>query len=245
MLAKETKYSWYRGTEKKKLLPFFKEENSFAFCSDVPGLMKYFNVTYSPDDWRFFIDSSKRSLKGVLLHNGNNHPSLPIAHSVVLKESYDNIKLILQKVKYEDHVWSICGDFKVIGLLLGQQSGFTKFPCFLCEWDSRDRISHWEKKEWPSRQTFTPGIKNIILEPLIDPAKVLLPPLHIKLGLMKQFVRALDTNRPCFKYLCNKFPSLSYDKVKSGIFVGPQIRKLMLDSDFENVMCDLEKKCME
>ena len=57
---------------------------------------------------------------------------------------------------------------------------------------------------------------------------------------MKQFLRALDTQRPYFKYLCNKFPSLSYDKVKSGIFVGPQIRKLMLDSDFENVMCDFE-----
>ena len=58
---------------------------------------------------------------------------------------------------------------------------------------------------------------------------------------MKQFVRVLGTKRPSLKYLCNKFPSLSYDKVKSGIFVGPQIRKLMLDSDFENVMCDLEK----
>ena len=138
-------------------------------------------------------------------------------------------------------MWSICGDFKVIGLLLGQQSDFTKFPCFLCEWDGRDRISHCDKKERPRKQTFTPGIKNIILEPLIDPAKDLLPPLHIKIDLIKQFVRALSTNRPCFKYLCNKFPSLSYDKVKSGIFVGPQIRKLMLDSDFENVMCDLEK----
>ena len=33
----------------------------------------------------------------------------------------------------------LCGDFKVIGILLGLQSGYTKYCCFLCTWDSRAR----------------------------------------------------------------------------------------------------------
>jgi len=90
-------------------------------------------------------------------------------------------------------------------MILGQQSGFTKFPCFLCLWDSRDRESHYVKTDWPARQIFEPGKKNIINKPLVEPSKVLLPPLHIKLGLMKQFVKALNKEGECFEYLEMKF----------------------------------------
>jgi hypothetical protein len=38
---------------------------------------------------------------------------------------------------------------KVILMLLGQQSGYTKFPCFICEWDSRDRKQRYIKKLGP------------------------------------------------------------------------------------------------
>jgi hypothetical protein len=48
----------------------------------------------------------------------------------------------------------------------------------------------------------------------VDPEKIILTPLHIKLGLMKQFVKALDGNGNCFNYLNNKFPALSQAKVK-------------------------------
>ncbi|GFV32392.1 uncharacterized protein TNCV_1676781 [Trichonephila clavipes] len=94
---------------------------------------------YEPEEWRLFIDSLKRSLKAVLLHNGYRYASVPVGHSVLLKECYENLEFILNKFSYSDHKWTICGDLKVIFMLLGQQSGYTKFPCFLCEWDSRDR----------------------------------------------------------------------------------------------------------
>jgi hypothetical protein len=68
---------------------------------------------------------------------------------------------------------------------------------------------------------------------LIDPRKVLLPSLHIKLGLVKQFVKALPKKGECFKYLCKKFPGLSDAKLKEGIFVGPDIWKLLSDDLFE------------
>jgi hypothetical protein len=67
----------------------------------------------------------------------------------------------------------------------------------------------------------------------VDPEKIILPPLHIKLGLMKQFVKAQDRNGNCFNCLSNKFPALSHAKVKEGIFVGPQIWTLNKDRVFE------------
>ena len=47
----------------------------------------------------------------------------------------------------------------------------------------------------------------------------MLPPLHIKLGLMKQFVKALDKNGGCFKYLRRFFPGLSLEKLKGGFLM--------------------------
>ena len=61
-------------------------------------------------------------------------------------------------------------------------------------------------------------------EGLVDLLKILLPPLHIVLGIMKQFVKALPKDGPCFIYLCDKFKHLSKAKIKEGIFVGPEIR---------------------
>ena len=72
--------------------------------------------------------------------------------------------------------------------------------------------------------TLKPGDLTILNKPLIDPKKVLLPPLHIKLGLMKQFVKALDREGALFKYLARQYSYLRDAKIKEGIFVGAQIR---------------------
>jgi hypothetical protein len=120
---------------------------------------------------------------------------------------------------------------------LSQQEGNTKFPCFLCEWDSKARDKHWTTKEWSKRENLIPGTKNVIHASLVDWQKVLLPPLHVKLGVMKQFVKALDKSGSCFQYLGRKFAALSEAKVKEGMFDGPQIRQLMKDTAF---MSDIE-----
>jgi hypothetical protein len=88
--------------------------------------MEKFNIEYDVNKWRLFIDSSKRSLKGALLHNDSKYASVPVCHSVRLKESYENLALVLTKINYKDHGWMICGDLKVLSVLLGQQSGYTK-----------------------------------------------------------------------------------------------------------------------
>lgn len=70
---------------------------------------------------------------------------------------------------------------------------------------------------------------------------MLLPPLHIKLGLMKQFVKALNHDGECFKYIQKAFPKLSDAKTKEVIFVGPDIRKLMKDESFIETMTPIER----
>ena len=106
-----------------------------------------------------------------------------------MKETYESMSEILKAIKYYDHTWLICCDLKVVALLLGLQGGFTKHCCFLCLWDSRDTKQHYVRKTWRERDTFTLGKENVKYKPLVDPKRVILPPLHIKLGLMKNFVK--------------------------------------------------------
>ena len=74
--------------------------------------------------------------------------------------------------------------------------------------------------------------------------KILLPPRHIKFGLMKNFVKAMDRTGPAFKYLAEKFPRLSEAEIKEGVFVGPQIRKLFRDDMFNNLLKGDGKKSL-
>ncbi|KAI6647174.1 hypothetical protein LOD99_8827 [Oopsacas minuta] len=105
----------------------------------------------------------------------------------------------------------------------------------------RAKSEHYSRQSWPARTNLNVGDKNIIHEHLVDPLKILLPPLHIKLGLMKQFVRALDKEGNCFKYITEKFYYISDEKRKAGIFDGPQIRQLVRDDNFSNSMICKEK----
>ena len=139
----------------------------------------------------------------------------------------------------------MCGDLKVIGLLMGMQAGFTKYCYFLCLWDSRAVSHHYKQKDWGSRSTFVPGEHSVKENPLVDMNKVLLPPLHIKLGLKKNFVKAMDKNGAAFQHLCTVFPGLSAAKLKEGIFVGPQIREVLKDTDFEELLTLKELRAWE
>jgi len=57
---------------------------------------------------------------------------------------------------------------------------------------------------------------------------------------MKQFVKALDKEGECFKYICKVFPRLSSEKVKAGIFDGPQIRQLIKVQNFTLCMNEID-----
>lgn len=77
---------------------------------------------------------------------------------------------------------------------------------------------------------------NIAHKPLVDRDRIYLPPFHIKLGLMKNFVKAMDKSGVGFNYLKVKFPRISDAKIKGGIFIGPQIREIMSDNHFDELL---------
>ena len=103
------------------------------------------------------------SPKAVLLDNGKVLPSIPVVHAFGSKESDGSMKQLLQYIKYVTYKLNI-----FIALLLGVQLEYTKFHCFLCEWNSRDKAHHYVKWIRPERKILEPGNKNINHHSLVE-----------------------------------------------------------------------------
>ena len=134
---------------------------------------------------------------------------------------------------------------KITALLLGLQQEFKNYCCFVCEWDSRARSLHYSRRDWLSRKSLEPGIINVENQPLVKTSKILLPSMHLKHGLMKNFVNAMNKEEVAFTYLWEKFPRLSEAKLKEGVFIGPQIRDLIKDEYFDTLLQGEEKAAWE
>ena len=98
---------------------------TYAFCNDITELFEQLEILYDETNWRLFMDTSKDSIKSVLLHNGNTLPSVLIAYSTTMKKSYENLKAILTSMQYDDLIFVQI--FKVVAMLTGLQLGYTKF----------------------------------------------------------------------------------------------------------------------
>ena len=127
----------------------------------------------------------------------------------------------------------------MVNFLLGKQFGFTKYPCFLCMWDSRDRALHYTKKDWPMQEELVPcKERNVINDPLVDRDRIIFPPLHIKLN--QAVHQGSGQGCDCFTYFCQAFPGLTMEKLKAGIFDSPQILQLIRHPEFENSMNEVK-----
>lgn len=208
------------------------QENTFAYCHDIGALMISMNIEYAAEDWRLFIDGSKTSLKAVLLFYNNSINPVPLAFSKVTKETYESLKQILEMIKWNEHQWRISADLKVIALLSGLQTGYTKHMCYLCLWDTRYRYNQYEKRNWETRQEFLLNVANVVHVPLVPKEKILLPPLHIKLGIVKNFLKTLDHQKPAFKWYRKCFPGLSSDKLNEGKQIHRSLLWVTADSVF-------------
>lgn len=218
VLAEGVKVTAYRHRQ-SNFLPHFtgNDTNDFVHCNNIDGLMPEMGIEYSAEQWRLFIDSSKSALKAVLLYFDNSKPPVPVAYATNLAETYDSMKLILDSVRYNDHQWRLCCDLKVVGLLRGLQSGWVSNPCFICLWDSRFKGNQYAKTDWEMREHSQIGLHNVVKEPLVPPDKIMLPPLHIKLGLMTSFTKAIRENGEAMEYLKSFFSDhISPAKVMAG-----------------------------
>ena len=148
LLCQDTKVCFYGGRH-EEFKDFFSLEDGVMFCNDVCSVMEVLGHEYNPDQWCLFTDSSKASLKVVLLHNGNRFPSIPLAHAANVKDNYESMKLLLGKIKYDELKWKLCGHLKVVALLLRMHLRYIKYCCSMCKWDSCDKKNHYVNKLWP------------------------------------------------------------------------------------------------
>jgi hypothetical protein len=126
LLRQNTKVCFNSGRH-EEFKDFFSQQDDVVFCNYVCSVVEVLGHEFNPDQWRLFIESSKVSLKVVLLHNRNKFPSVPLAHAANMKESYESMKPLLGKTKCDESEWKLYGDLKAVSLLLGMQLGHTKF----------------------------------------------------------------------------------------------------------------------
>jgi hypothetical protein len=116
LLCQETKVYFSSGCH-EEFKDFFSLEDGVLFCNDVYSIIKVLGHEYNPEWWRLFTGLSKVSLKVILLHNGNRFHSIPLAQAGNMKETYESMKLLLGKIKYDQFKWNLCGDLKIVALL--------------------------------------------------------------------------------------------------------------------------------
>ena len=102
----------------------------------------------------------------------------------------------------------------------------TKFPYFLCLWADDQ---HYVRQKW-----LKPSSHNVQFLSYVEPNKMQLPPLHINLGVIKNFVKVMDGEKQRVCFPPREVPTDKHD----GILDGLQIRKLMKDLMFDEALSE-------
>ena len=131
----------------RKSSRFFVHRIMCVIAATLTAVFEELESEHHSNEWRLFTHSSKANLKAVMLNNGNKKPFISLLHATALKKKHKTTQLILRLINYAACKSNICGNLKVIGVLLGMQMGYTKNECFLCLWDSRDNEQHYIKKD--------------------------------------------------------------------------------------------------
>ena len=129
LLQQNTKVCFYCGRH-EEFKDFFSQKDGVGFCNNVCSIMEVLGHEFKPDQWHLFIDCQKWAWRWFYSTTEINSPPFLLAHEANMKESYESIKLLLGKIKYDEFKWKLC-DIKVVALLLGMQLRYTKY-CFSC-----------------------------------------------------------------------------------------------------------------
>ena len=125
ILAPGTTFYWYRG-HKRELRQFyaFQYKSSLVYCNNISGLIKSIVLEHDATEWRFFFT-----------HPAEVSKQFFYIMRIVFHLSHLGIHYIrdnlMSAVNYQGHKWLICGDIKVIGLVIGPQGEYPKYHCFM------------------------------------------------------------------------------------------------------------------
>lgn len=159
-----------------------------------------------------FLQMCPSKFKSSIAIHGYCTGSLPVGHSVHMKEIYVNLTTLRHSFLVVI-LESLSFSYKKEGL---------QDDHAFCVWDYWARDQCYIGKDWPRREQSTPGSLNVKAHSLVEVNKFLLPLLHIKLGLMKNFMKGQEKDQG-FQYLCLKFPQITHVKFKEDLFIVLQI----------------------
>ena len=86
----------------------------------------------------------------------------------------------------------------MVSHLLAQQKDCTNFPYFLCSRIFKIVKITRRERNGPNVTPLKHEMPNVIYDPIVSRDKIIFSSFHIKLGLMKQFVKALRLNAEYF-----------------------------------------------
>lgn len=233
-------------TEQKKNGTSAEVIKEVAYCTDIDGLLQTQGVVHQKDHWRLYMDGSQKSFKCFLLHNevdkSKRLPSVLVLIGNDVPEKYQTIRAVLALLKYADYGWMVQADLKLINIISGMKMAACKYPCFICRWDSKDKNKHYlpgHSAEWTEEER-QPGNFSFIEEPLVPAAKIVLPELHVKLGVFQVYIKRLcslheENPRPAYEHYLQKF-KLSEEKLKAGAINGVDVRRLVDDEVFAELL---------
>ena len=112
-----------------------RKEKLIVYCTDPTGLLSALGVPLEDHSkFRLFFDSNGPSFKAVLLSNGNKYAPVPLLYSTEFRECYQDMDIVLAKIRYNEFKWLIICDLKMTAILSGLQGGYPTYPCHLCEY---------------------------------------------------------------------------------------------------------------
>lgn len=62
---------------------------------------------------------------------------------------------------------------------------------------SRVKNQHWIERYWPTREALVAGQQSVLNPTLVSRYRLFLSTLHIRIELIKQFVKALEKSSGC------------------------------------------------
>lgn len=183
----------------------------------------------------------------MLLHKSNKWPAIPLYYATDEKEDRVTLEKLLDIIKYKEHNWKLCCDLKVVKIIAVMKVGNPNHGCFKCDWNRNDK----DKDQYTDKWTGTnPDIKTDIK---INMNIVLIPPLHLKLGIVQKFLNlVLKQNDETYRFFKEgMFKRRTDTRIKSGIYKLSifliyhnlmKVRFFNLFTSFESISLSLQSK---
>lgn len=250
-----------------KVLDQSEDGKKTVIMIDVRAYLNRHGLSEDPNDYLLFIDgasvgNSGKHLVACLLPqraspDAAKLPVIPLLYSTSMTERYSDISKVLKLIKYSEFNWKIVCDFKLVQVIMGLKQGYCSFPCIFCFWNSRtNSIDESLRFDWISRESFLVNPSNSqIAKPLVPVDRIVMPSLHVKLGVFQHFVKFLSQRRgssgqvvsgnpAAISYLSKLFPHKTLAKIRDGCFNGSEIDKIVRrESEFATHLNKRKKAC--